>query len=89
MANITIHEISQNYTYNVGTSTFATVAVPITSCWGPAFQDPDSLGLSLEDALERTTWNHFPSNQEGLELDFVLAQMHKENSTQLVARHSQ
>ena len=67
MANITIHEISQNYTYNVGTSTFATVAVPITSCWGPAFQDPDSLGLSLEDALERTTWNHFPSTQEGLE----------------------
>ena len=67
MANITINEISQNYTYNVGTSTFATVAVPITSCWGPAFQDPDSLGLSLEDALERTTWNHFPSSQEGLE----------------------
>ena len=67
MANITINEISRNYSYNVGTSTFATVALPITASWGPAYQDPEALGVSLDYMLENTTWNHFPSSQEGLE----------------------
>lgn len=67
MANIVINEISRNYTYNVGTSTFATVAVPLAASWGPAFQDPEALGTTLEDMLEKTTWQHFPSSQEGLE----------------------
>ena len=67
MANITINEISRNYSYNVGTSTFATVALPITASWGPAYQDPEALGVTLDYMLENTTWNHFPSSQEGLE----------------------
>lgn len=67
MANITINEISRNYSYNVGTSTFATVALPITASWGPAYQDPESLGVTLDYMLESTTWQHFPSSQDGLE----------------------
>ena len=67
MANITISEISRNYSYNVGTSTFATVALPITASWGPAYQDPESLGVTLDHMLESTTWQHFPSSQDGLE----------------------
>ena len=67
MANITISEISRNYSYNVGTSTFATVALPITASWGPAYQDPESLGVTLDYMLESTTWQHFPSSQDGLE----------------------
>ena len=41
MAKIVINEISQNYTYNIGSSSFATVAFPITAAWGPAFGDED------------------------------------------------
>ena len=67
MANIIINEISRNYSYNVGTSTFATVALPITASWGPAYQDPESLGVTLDHMLESTTWQHFPSSQDGLE----------------------
>lgn len=67
MANITINEISRNYSYNVSTSTFATVALPITASWGPAYQDPESLGVTLDYMLESTTWQHFPSSQDGLE----------------------
>lgn len=67
MANITISEISRNYSYNVGTSTFATVALPITASWGPAYQDYESLGVTLDYMLESTTWQHFPSSQDGLE----------------------
>ena len=67
MANITINEISANYTYNVGSNTFATVAVPITSSWGPGFEDPESLGVTLDTELEAVTWQRFPSTQAGLE----------------------
>ena len=67
MANITINEISQNYTYNIGNNTFATVAMPITACWGPAFTEPEASGMSLEDMLETTTWQRFPASQAGLE----------------------
>lgn len=67
MASITINEISQNYTYNVGTNTFATVAIPITASWGPAYQDPNALGLTVDEMLEQTTWQSFASSQTGLE----------------------
>ena len=68
MAQITINEISQNYTFNTGSSNFATVALPITACWGPAFSDPKTLGASLNDVLENTTWQRFSSNREGFDL---------------------
>ena len=67
MADIRINEISQNYTYNVGSSTYATVALPITAMWGPCYQDPDSLGMTVDDVLEDTAWKHFTATQSGLE----------------------
>ena len=67
MAQITINEISQNYTYNIGNSSFCTVALPITACWGPAFEDPTSKGIDLTTALENTTWQKFTATQQGLE----------------------
>jgi len=75
MAQIVINEISQNYTYNIGTSSFATVALPITACWGPGYFDPYTYyGDSMSDCedphevmLEHTVWQRFPANQQGLE----------------------
>lgn len=67
MAQITINEISRNYTYSAGNISFASVALPITASWGPAFEDPASLGLSLQEVLENTAFQHFPATQEGLE----------------------
>ena len=67
MANIVINEISANYSYNVGTNSFAVVAIPLTASWGPGFEDPASLGMTLSDELETITWQHFPSTQAGLE----------------------
>ena len=67
MAQIVINEVSQNYTYNIGTNSFATVALPITSCWGPGFFDPESAGMELDDMLEHTAWERFPATQAGLE----------------------
>lgn len=67
MAQIVINEISQNYAFNAANSSFCTVALPITSCWGPGYEDPASLGISKADELENTAWNLFPSSQEGLE----------------------
>lgn len=82
MANITINEISQNYTYNIGTNAFATVAMPITSCWGPAFTadtanfsalQADSKGNysltddKIDEMLDGTVWRRFPATQAGLE----------------------
>jgi len=67
MAQITINEISQNYTFNIGTSSFCTVALPITACWGPAYVDPDSVGVSKETVLENTVWQRFSATQAGLE----------------------
>lgn len=78
MASITINEISDNYTFNIGTNSFATVALPITSAWGPAYMDPASVyGSSTVDSpidlmLENTDWNHFSATQQGLEA-FVAA----------------
>lgn len=67
MAQIVINEVSSNYSYNVGTTSFCSVALPITASWGPAYEDPASVGKSLADELEATTYNHFPATQEGLE----------------------
>lgn len=67
MAQIVINEISQNYSYSVGTASYATVAMPITACWGPAYVDPESVGKTQEELLETTTWQKFPATQSGLE----------------------
>jgi len=72
MAQIVINEISQNYTYNIGNNSFATVALPITACWGPGYIDPRSLpavggAVDYEGALEATAWQRFPATQAGLE----------------------
>lgn len=67
MAQITINEVSQNYSYNIGTSSYCTVALPITACWGPAYEDPASLGISLDEELEQCRFTHFSANQDGLE----------------------
>ena len=73
MANIVINEISQNYTYNIGNNSFATVALPITSCWGPGYFDYASLGYEdREEYLEKVMWQHYPATQAGLE-SFVAA----------------
>lgn len=76
MASITINEISKNYSLAVGTSSFATVALPITASWGPGYFDPASLPNPCGDAtpeemhsdmLDRTSWQRFPASQAGLE----------------------
>lgn len=78
MAQIVINEISQNYSYNIGTNSFACVALPITSSWGPGYFDPetyledevvdvDEYGSKHNLMLERTTWQRFPATQSGLE----------------------
>lgn len=73
MANIKINEVSQNYTYNIGTSSYATVALPITASWGPGYVEPATIGASTRDeVLETTVWQRFPATQAGLEA-FVAA----------------
>lgn len=67
MAEIIINEISQNYSYVIGNNSFCTVALPITSSWGPGFFDPDILGKSKDIVLEDTVWQRFEANQSGLE----------------------
>lgn len=74
MADIVINEISQNYSYVIGNESFATVALPITSQWGPGYFEPDTMGISGADRAERkvteledTVWQRFPANQAGIE----------------------
>lgn len=68
MAKIVINEISSNYTYNIGSNSYATVALPITAAWGPCFYEEDSeSGKSKADVLDETVWEKFPANQAGLE----------------------
>ena len=67
MAEIIINEISRNYTYSTGTISFCSVALPITASWGPAFEDPASLGIGLSEELEGTVFTHYPATEEGLE----------------------
>ena len=68
MADVVINEISQNYAYNIGTSTYATVAIPITSSWGDGLVGDD---IDTEN-LESVVWRRFPATQAGLEA-FVAA----------------
>lgn len=77
MAKITINEISENYTYSVSTSSFATVALPITSSWGPGwFGDANNNPVPSEAdqcvMYSNTTWDKFASTRLGLE-GFVAA----------------
>lgn len=75
MANINIYEVSQNYSYTIGNSSYATVALPITSCWGPGYFDPKTfLGevATPDEMLEQTQWIRYPATQAGLE-SFVSA----------------
>ena len=67
MAQININEISQSYSYNIGTNAYCTVAMPITSCWGPGYFDKEKQGLTENDILENLRWEHFAATQEGLE----------------------
>lgn len=69
MAQIVINEISSNYTYNIGAAEFATVALPITASWGPAFMDIESTGSESADfseLIENLQWMHFPATSDGL-----------------------
>lgn len=67
MAQIVINEVSQNYSYNIGNNSFATVALPITACWGPGYFEPDTQDVDHQEMLEYTAWQRFPANQTGLE----------------------
>lgn len=75
MADIVINEISQNYSYVIEDSSFATVALPMTAQWGPGYFEPDTMyGITGEDRAERklteledTVWQRFPANQVGME----------------------
>ena len=69
MAQIVINPISNNYSINVGNTSYCTVALPITACWGPAFEDVDTTESKkdLNDELEETVWSRFPSTQSGFE----------------------
>lgn len=67
MADIVISEISQNYTYNIGTNSYACVALPLTACWGPGYFDPESYNVTSDEMLEIAAWTRFPATQEGLE----------------------
>lgn len=76
MAQIIINEISQNYTYNIGVNSYATVAMPITASWGPGFFDSKEIfGVTSDtdvaekdkDQLDRLRWIRYPATQAGLE----------------------
>lgn len=69
MAKIVINEISQNYTYNVGNNTYATVAFPITACWGPAYSPKSFVENAniVPDVDATYPWRKFRSTPEGVE----------------------
>lgn len=72
MANITVNEISKTSAFRAPNADYCTVALPITSCWGPAFEDPASLGIDVATELENIGWTRYPATQDGLEA-FVAA----------------
>lgn len=70
MAQIIINEISENYAYNIGNNSFATVALPITASWGPAFTVEDITDVThiqYSEQLDSLAWTRFPATQAGLE----------------------
>ncbi len=87
MANIIINEISQNYSFNLGNNSYATVALPITACWGPCYQNPNSTGISKDEMLESVIWQRFPATQAGLE-SFVSTYRGPESVYRLTNDHS-
>jgi len=72
---INVNVISENNAFAVENANYCTVALPITSCWGPCFTLPtsDVSGGSgdvqdpIEAALEDTAWSLFQAGPEGLE----------------------
>ncbi len=91
MAKIVINEISENYTYNIGTNSYATIALPITAAWGPAYMDPQSVYGDSADGidmmLEEVGWTHFPATQAGLE-SFVATYRGPESNYKLANDYS-
>lgn len=68
MADIVINEISQNYSYVIGDSSYCCVALPITASWGPAYTGMSSNADDADDSvLENTVWTRFKANSQGLE----------------------
>lgn len=71
MANITINEFSDNYSFNVGVNSYATVALPITASWGPCYKVTQAGAAIAEtdftNALNSVKWTEFPSTPEGLD----------------------
>ena len=71
---IQVNVISENNAFNVENANYATVALPITACWGPGFSlstaDPENSNDSInpiESALENTAWSLFNADSDGLE----------------------
>ena len=70
---INVNVISENNAFNVENASYCTVALPITSCWGPGFSLPTNDPAStedpalMEDALENTAWRVFDASASGLE----------------------
>lgn len=74
MAKIVVNPISNNYSINVANSNYCTVALPITACWGPAFEDPatsipgdEDIEEKLRLELDDTVWTRFNATQTGLQ----------------------
>ena len=72
---IQVNVISENNAFAVESANYATVALPITACWGPAFTLPTaeldpSKPEDLEkvaNAFENTAWSLFQAGPGGLE----------------------
>lgn len=67
---INVNVISENTTFTVENANYATVALPITACWGPSFNLATAVPGSvtdIEDALENTAWSLFNAGPDGLE----------------------
>lgn len=71
---INVNVISENKAFTVENANYATVALPITACWGPCFTLPtadpnntEDASTAIEDALENTAWSLFPAGPDGLE----------------------
>lgn len=66
---IQVNVISENNAFTVENANYCTVALPITSCWGPGFSLSSSAPTSedIDSALENTAWSLFQAGPEGLE----------------------
>lgn len=68
---INVNVISENTAFTVENANYCTVALPITSCWGPGFTLPSAAfpidDDAVDEALENTAWSFFQAGPEGLE----------------------